>query len=59
MYLLFLIKMTEVKPFSDIKKSVEDIVEKYVTDTFGGRAYDVKQAQKWSNTAAEDIIKNV
>lgn len=51
--------MTEVKPFSDIKKSVEDIVEKYVTDTFGQRSYDVKQAQKWSNTAAEEIIKNV
>ena len=51
--------MTEVKPFSDIRQQVEEQVDKYIASFFREKAYDVKQAQSWSNKAAEDIIKTV
>ena len=49
-----------VESFNSIKSKVENIIENYIQQTFNNRpSYDVKEAQKWSNEAAEEIIKRV
>lgn len=49
-----------VESFSAIRPQVEKIIRNYIETTFGQRPnYDVKLAQKWSNEAAEEIIKHV
>jgi hypothetical protein len=49
----------ETKPFADIRSKVEDIVDSFINKTFRERSYDARQAQKWANTASEEIIKRV
>ena len=49
----------ESKSFPEIKDQIEDIVNSYIYQEFQGKSYDAKEAQNWSNEAAEMIIKRV
>ena len=49
----------DTKPFSDIRSKVEDIVDSFINKQFREKSYDARQAQKWANTASEEIIKRV
>ena len=48
----------DVKPFSEQKAKVEEIVDSIVAKKFT-QAYDSKQGQKWANHVTEEIIKTV
>jgi len=45
--------------FGTIKKTVEDKIDTFINKKFKDVAYDARQAQKWANSASEEIIKQV
>ncbi len=49
----------EIKTFGDVKNKVEDIIDNFLTKEFAPRSYDPHEAQRLSNDASEEIIKQV
>ena len=47
----------EVRPFSDIKTRVEDVVDIVVRRHFSNKPYEGRQMQSLVNLASEEIIK--
>ena len=49
----------EIKTFGDVKNKVEDIIDNFINKEFAPRTYDPHEAQRLSNDASEEIIKQV
>ena len=47
----------ELRPFSDIKNSIEDVIDRVVQKHFHGKNYEAKAIQHLVNLASEEIIK--
>ena len=47
----------DIRPFTDIKTRVEDVVDHVVRRHFSNKTYDARQMQQLVNLASEEIIK--
>ena len=47
----------DIRPFSDIKAKVEEVVDAVVNRTFVNKMYEARQMQTLVNTGSEEIIK--
>ena len=47
----------ELRPFSEIKNSIEDVIDRVVQKHFHGKSYQAKEIQHLVNLASEEIIK--
>ena len=45
--------------FPAVRNKCEDIIDSYIRKEFENRPYDPKEAQKLSNDASEEIIRQV
>ena len=47
----------DIRPFSDIKTRVEDVVDTVVRRHFGNKQYEARTMQSLVNLASEEVIK--
>ena len=47
----------ELRPFSEIKNKIEDVIDQVVHKNFHGKQYEAKAIQHLVNLASEEIIK--
>ena len=47
----------ELRPFSEIKNKIEDVIDQVVQKNFHGKNYEAKAIQHLVNAASEEIIK--
>ena len=51
--------MTDTIQFNLIKQELSDICNQVITSHLGSKTYNQKEAQAWTNTITDDVIKTL
>jgi len=51
--------MTDTLQFNSIKQELNDTVESIIKKHLDGKSYNQKEAQAWTNTITDDVIKTL